>query len=344
VPRAPEHRPGCNSEEYDHVGDDGGERGHHEHAQRDTQYFDHVFIVIPLPGERNPDTTRRATPDSTVVPRRITGSVPRAPRWRVVPAGSRLDHMREYLCARGGSDEGQPHDGGAEGVEPAARAPVRVVVVDDHVLVRDGTLQLLDHELDIEVVGQAGTAEEGLEVLGRTHPDVALVDVNLPGTSGLELARDAATRYPQVRILVVSAYDDYAYVTEALEAGVGGYLLKTASARQLLDSVRAVADGVFVLDKALSGRIVRRWRDGGAGLHGPGALTPRETDVLTLLARGLSNKQMATELDLGLRTVEGHVSVVLAKLGATSRTEAVLSALAHHLVDPDSDGSSLRPR
>jgi len=219
---------------------------------------------------------------------------------------------------------------------------VRVVAVDDHALVREGTLQLLDHEPDIEVVGQAGTAEEGLSVLGRTRPDVALVDVNLPDASGLDLARTAAARYPEVRILLVSAYDDYAYVTEALEIGVAGYLLKTASARELLDAVRAVADGVFVLDKALSGRLVQRWRDGPAGLQGARALTPRETDVLSLLARGLSNKQMATELGVGLRTVESHVSAVLAKLGATSRTEAVLAALAQHLVDPNSHGPRSR--
>ena len=214
------------------------------------------------------------------------------------------------------------------------RAVVRVVAVDDHALVREGTLQLLDHEPDIEVVGQASTAEEGLSVLGCTHPDVALVDVSLPGASGLELARAAAARYPEVRVLVMSAYDDYAYVTEALEVGVGGYLLKTASARELVDAVRAVADGVFVLDKALSGHLVRRWRNGPADLQGARALTPRETDVLALLARGLSNRQMATELGVSLRTVEGHVSAMLAKLGATSRTEAVLSALAHRLLDP----------
>lgn len=160
--------------------------------------------------------------------------------------------------------------------------------------------------------------------------------MNLPGASGLELARTAAARYPEVKVLVVSAYDDYAYVTEALEVGVGGYLLKTASAKELVDAVRAVADGVFVLDKAVSGRLARRWRTGPAGSPGGGALTPRELDVLRLLARGLSNKHMAAELDLGVRTVEGHVSNVLAKLGVASRTEAVLYALSHRLVEPES--------
>ena len=223
---------------------------------------------------------------------------------------------------------------------PPEDAPaVRVVLVDDHALVREGTRQLLDQEPDIEVVGQAGTGEEGLRLLERTRPDVALVDISLPGMGGLELARATTVHCPEVRVLIVSAYDDYAYVTEALEIGVGGYLLKTASARELLDAVRAVADGVFVLDRAVSGRLSKRRRAEPAGA---GALTPRELEVLGLLAKGLANKHIATELRLGLRTVEGHVSNIFAKLGVTSRTEAVLYALSHRLVAGEDHGSPTR--
>lgn len=218
-----------------------------------------------------------------------------------------------------------------------ASSPIRVVIVDDHALVREGTVQLLEQEVDVEVVGQAGSGEDGLGVLEQSRPDVALVDVNLPGMSGLELARKAAASVPAVRVLIVSAYDDYAYVAEALEIGVGGYLLKNASARELVDAVRAVADGVFVLDRAISGRLARRWRD---DTPTAGALTRRETDVLSLLARGRSNKQIAAELGLGLRTVEGHVSSVLGKLGVTSRTEAVAYALGHRLVVPEDHAGS----
>ncbi|MCL4421557.1 MAG: response regulator transcription factor [Actinobacteria bacterium] len=224
---------------------------------------------------------------------------------------------------------------------PGSAAPVRVVLVDDHALVREGTLQLLDQEPYIEVVGQTGSAEEGLVLIERLLPDVALVDINLPGRSGLDLARVTAARCPQVRVLVVSAYDDYAYVTEALEIGVNGYLLKTATAKELLDAVRAVADGVFVLDRAVSGYLSRRWRGGPPA---PGALTPREADVLALLAKGLSNKHIATELSLGLRTVEGHVSSILAKLGVSSRTEAVLYAISHHIATGEDHGGSARSR
>ena len=136
---------------------------------------------------------------------------------------------------------------------------------------------------------------------------------------------------------MVSAYDDYAYVAEALEIGVGGYLLKTATARELVDAVRAVADGIFVLDQALSSRLTRRRRTGPSAAS---TLTRRESEVLGVLARGRSNQQIAAELGLGQRTVEGHVSSVLGKLGVASRAEAVAYALGHHLVVPQDHGDS----
>ena len=211
---------------------------------------------------------------------------------------------------------------------------VRVLIVDDHVLVREGTVGLLDQAPDLHVVGHVGTAEDALDLIDRLAADVLLVDVNLPGMSGLALARIVASRHPHVRILVLSAFDEYAYVTEALEIGVGGYLLKTASSKDLVDAVRAVADGVLVLDPAVADLVARH---GARRFPAPGAvsLTPRECDVLGLLARGRSNKQMAAQLALSPRTVEGYVSNVLAKLGVESRTEAALYALSHHVVAPD---------
>ncbi|MDE3065593.1 MAG: response regulator transcription factor [Acidobacteriota bacterium] len=224
-----------------------------------------------------------------------------------------------------------------EVADRAASPPVRIVIVEDHALVREGTVQLLRQVPDLDVVGEAGSGEDALRVLEELRPDVVLVDVNLPGMSGLELARRVAASLPDVRVLIVSAYDDYGYVAEAMDVGVGGYILKSASARELVDAVRAVADGVFVLDRAVSGRLSRRARSGATSV---GALTPRETEVLTSLARGRTNKQIAVELDLGLRTVEGHVSNVLAKLGVQSRTEAVAFALGQHLVTPEERGRS----
>ena len=245
--------------------------------------------------------------------------------------GSRLGHVdRSAHPAGEANDQSTPNSIG-DGDAPA-KPRVRIFIVDDHALVREGTVQLLKQAPDFEVVGQAGSGEEATILLDELRPDVALVDVNLPGMSGLELARQTALSLPQMRVLVVSAYDDYAYITEALDIGVGGYLLKTASAKELVDAVRAVADGVFVLDRAVSGRLTRRMRNDAAST---GLLTRRETEVLELLARGRSNKQIANELELGLRTVEGHVSNVLAKLGAQSRTEAVAYAIGHRLVIPE---------
>lgn len=259
--------------------------------------------------------------------------------WRQRPLGT-FPHTGVVTSAVAAVESPTPDRERA--LEPGAplRA-VRVVIVDDHALFRDGTVYVLEGEPGIEVVGQAGTGEDGLALLARLEPDVAIVDVNLPGISGLELARHAATRAPEVRILIVSAYDDYAYVTEALDLGVAGYLLKTASGRELVDAVRAVADGVFVLDRAVSQRLARRGRANAPAVGGED-LTPREAEVLALLARGLSNKQIAGELTLGIRTVESHVSNVLAKLGVASRTEAVLFALEHRLVAGGSDHAEPR--
>ncbi|MDA8068113.1 MAG: response regulator transcription factor [Actinomycetota bacterium] len=234
-------------------------------------------------------------------------------------------------------DASPPRGAVLGGQRTRSSAPIRVLLIDDHTLVREGTAELLGREPELDVLGQAGTAAEGLGLLGRLRPDVALIDVNLPDRNGLALAKEAAARYPEVRILILSAYDDYAYLAEALELRVGGYLLKTASARELVDAVRAVADGVFVLTPALSTRLARRLRHDRPTPPG-GALSARESEVLASLALGRSNKEIAASLHLGLRTVETHVSSLLAKLGVSSRAEAVYYSLSHHLVAPGDDG------
>ncbi len=205
---------------------------------------------------------------------------------------------------------------------------IRVLVVADHALVREGTARLLDQDGGIAVVGQAAAAREAMDLINRTQPDVVLVGVNLPEQAGLGFVRRVTDRHPGLRVLVLSAYDDADLVEEAIEAGAGGYLLTTASTGELLRAVKAVAAGIFVLDGTLSRRLCRRGT-GPAPSGQPPALTQREAEVLALLVEGLSNKRIAAELGLGVRTVEGYVSSVLGKLGATSRTEAVLLSLRH---------------
>lgn len=223
---------------------------------------------------------------------------------------------------RGTDDQAVGATGSADGSRP-----VTVVVVEDHALVREGTAELLQRDPGLSVVGQAGSGEEALKLLSDLRPDIALVDMELPGMNGVALARVVSDRALQTRVLILSAYDDYAYVIGALEAGVAGYLLKTSSARELVDAVRTVAGGALVLDESISRRLTRRWRS-GPGSASP-ALTARESDVLRLIARGLPNKQIASQLGLGLRTVESHVSCLLGKLGVSSRTEAALYAVSH---------------
>ena len=286
--------------------------------------------------------TRKWNPNSTVrdpefprAPHATTGTV-RCPCWRSSHQGVRLGRMDEPT-PRDERHAGTFHQAVVESTGRPVSPVVRVVIVDDHALVREGTVQLLSQAPDLDVVGQAGSGEEAISVFDATQPDVALIDINLPGMSGLDLARHAAASHPSMRVLIVSAYDDYAYVAEALDIGVGGYFLKTASAGELVDAVRAVSKGVFVLDRAVSSRLTRRVRKYTATV---GTLTRRETEVLELLARGRSNKQITQELGLSLRTVEGHVSNVLAKLGVQSRTEAVVYAVGWNFILPELPGDT----
>lgn len=202
--------------------------------------------------------------------------------------------------------------------------------MDDHALVREGTAELLEGESDLAVVGLAGSGEEAIDLARELRPDVVLLDVALPGMNGIEVARALRTLNPVVRVLILSAYDDHAYLIEALDAGVAGYLLKTVSGRELVDAVRTVAGGAMVLGESVSRQLTGHWQTEGAAA--PSELTPREADVIALVARGWSNKRIATELGLGLRTVESHVSNLLAKLSLNSRTELALYAVSHHVV------------
>ncbi len=206
---------------------------------------------------------------------------------------------------------------------------ITVGIVDDHALVRAGLRELIESEPRLQVVGEADDTGSAVEMLLALRPDVALVDLEVPGGGGLAVLQEAAARVPATRCLVVSAYSDYAHISAALDASAAGYLLKTANRTELAEAIVAVANGTTVLDRDVARRLQRRWRDD----HEPVvALTPREADVLSLVARGAANKEIATELGLSLRTVEGYMSNVLAKLGASSRTEAALWAHEHGVV------------
>jgi len=214
---------------------------------------------------------------------------------------------------------------------------LRVLIVDDHEVLRTGTRQVLESSDDIVVVGEADDGSAALAVIDELDPDVVLIDIRLPDRSGIDVARQLTLTHPDVRVVILSAYDDDEFVRAALEVGVTGYLLKTMARDELVSAVRAAAQGTTVLDPVLSPRL--------AGVHssfGPSSgprLTWRERETVELVAEGLSNKAIAARLGVSVRTVEGHLNHVFTKLGVESRTELVRHVLTQGLISstPSSD-------
>ena len=206
---------------------------------------------------------------------------------------------------------------------------IRVVVVDDHALHRDGTRQILDAHPDLQVVGDASSGEVALALINQLRPDVVLMDIRLPGMNGIEVTRRLTRDHPEVHVLMVSAYDEDEYVRGALEAGAAGYLSKTAPGKELVQAVRAVAGGTSVLQSGLTARLMVSSRQ-----HERDAcdLTERELAVLSLLAEGLHNREVAARLGISSRTVDRHCDNIYAKLGVGSRTEAVVRAISSKLL------------
>ena len=207
--------------------------------------------------------------------------------------------------------------------------PRRVVVVDDHELLRAGTRRILDDATGFSVVGEAGDGEQALQLIADVNPDVVLVDIRLPTTNGIDLARQIVVDFPGTTVLILSAYDDENYVRAALAAGVSGYLLKTMPSEELIRSIRSACDGFSLLGGGVTGRGEK------AGKPTPDEfaprLTTREMEVARLVARGMSNKAIAHQLGISPRTVEGHLNHIFEKLGTSSRTELVHFALADSL-------------
>jgi DNA-binding NarL/FixJ family response regulator len=203
---------------------------------------------------------------------------------------------------------------------------VRVLIVDDHPVVRNGLRGMLDGEPGVEVVGEAADGAEALAVTPRVDPDVVLMDLRMPGMDGIEATAAFTARGPAPRVLVLTTYDTDADVLRAVEAGATGYLLKDASSSDLARAVRAVARGESVLAPVALSRLTRRVRTPEAG-----APTARELDVLRQVARGASNREVAKALHISEATVKSHLLHVFAKLGVEDRTAAVTVALRRGL-------------
>ncbi len=203
--------------------------------------------------------------------------------------------------------------------------PLRVVLDDDHQMFLEGIRDRLQQEPDITVVGEASSADETMTVIEATSPTVVILDIRLAGASGIELARSVRQRWPELRILILSGYDFDQYVRAAARVGIDGYLLKDAPRDSLVEALREIAMGGAVLPPTIASTVMRTYAAATAGgdVWTPGELTLREIDILELMHQGLRNQEIARRLSISIRTVESHVSAVLAKLGAQTRTQAV---------------------
>jgi len=212
---------------------------------------------------------------------------------------------------------------------------IRILVVDDHAVVREGLRVFLDLQDGFEVVGEAGDGDEAVSAAERLRPDVVLMDLVMPRRDGVSAMRALRDRVPGARVIVLTSFLDEDKLLPALRAGAAGYLLKNAQPEELERAVRAASAGEAVLDPVVAARLVDALA--ASGNEDPiDRLTPREREVLQLVGRGFPNKRIARELELAEKTVKTHVGHVLAKLGVTDRTQAAVIAVRAGLVDPRS--------
>jgi len=205
--------------------------------------------------------------------------------------------------------------------------PIRVILADDHAIVRAGIRQFLEHAGDIQIVAEADDGEMAIDMIQQNQPDVAVLDIQMPKSSGIDVTRWVRANSPRVGVLILTAFDDDPYVLAVLQAGANGYILKTASPADLIRAVRDVNDGKSVLDARVTQKLLSQLsHPKGASLVE--ALTSREMEVLELVAKGFTNKAIGVQLGISDRTVQGHLAHIFNKLQAGSRTEAVMRAVS----------------
>ena len=211
---------------------------------------------------------------------------------------------------------------------------IRILVADDHPVVRDGLVAILSTQQDLQVVAEAGSGEEVLTRVDQTRPDVILLDLEMPEMDGVATLRRLREEDPEARVIIFTAFDSDERILAAVQAGAQGYLLKGAPREEVFNAIRVVYEGGSLLQPVVASKLLKQMSQNqtpAAGQLEP--LTPREQEVLQLLAQGLQNKEIAAELVISERTVKFHVSSILGKLGAGNRTEAVAVAVQHGLVE-----------
>lgn|SRR5690606_25755326 len=207
---------------------------------------------------------------------------------------------------------------------------IKVVIVDDHEMVRIGVAAYLSAQPDIEVIGEATNGEEAIETVLALKPDIVLMDNVMPIKTGAEATAEILAQWPQAKVMIVTSFIDDDKLYPALEAGAVSYILKTSNAKQIADAIRKTMDGETVLEPEATTRVMARMRGTAPALHNH--LTDREMEVLLCMARGLANQEIAEELFIALKTVKTHVSNILSKLEVQDRTQAVVYAFQNGLV------------
>ncbi|MBI2852857.1 MAG: response regulator transcription factor [Chloroflexi bacterium] len=217
--------------------------------------------------------------------------------------------------------------------------PIKIILAEDHPLMREGMRRALEGEPDMAVVGEAEDGEQALQLIRDLKPDIAIVDIHLPKLNGIAVARRLRDHSPGTRALMLTAYDDDDYILALMEIGVWGYLLKTSRTEEVVKAVRTVRAGEAVLDPTIAAKVARLWAHHKISSKSDFAkkLSSRELEVLEMAAAGLRNKDIADRLRISPRTVERHFSSIFGKLQVSSRVEAVLFAISHHLVIPEED-------
>lgn len=210
----------------------------------------------------------------------------------------------------------------------------RVLLVDDHELVRQGIAAMLHGTNELQVVGEAKTGREALEVARRELPDVVLMDVRMPDMDGLEATKRIKEERPRTAVIMLTMHDNPTYLRDAVRAGAAGYLLKDVSKEELIDAVKQVATGGAFIESQMLKGMLSEMKPSGAG-HSPAAknLTKRESEILALVAEGMSNREIAEKLVLSPETVKSHVAAILEKLNVSDRTQAAIYAVRNGLVE-----------
>lgn len=210
---------------------------------------------------------------------------------------------------------------------------MKILLCDDQAVIRDGLEMLLTLEKDFQVIASAQDGFEAVELAGTKSPDLVLMDLKMPGMNGIEATREIRKKYPDIKILVLTTYDDDEWVFDAIRAGASGYLLKDTSRQKIIEAIRGTMDGKSFVDPAVAGKLMNQVASNQTQPASilTGKLTERELDVLRLLAKGMTNSDIAGTLHLSEGTVRNHVSAILEKLGVSDRTQAAVIAIQHGL-------------